>query len=100
MFKFWCRLTPGFSSQFFANLAFITLISENQDLLSHTGIGALQLPEGKQVISGAPMREFPFAHDNRTLVFIFVLGVLRLRPLRDGICGQCTAKKIFSLVST
>jgi hypothetical protein len=45
-------------------------------LLSQIGKGALQFPEGKHVISGAPIKELPLAHDSRTFVFIFVLRVL------------------------
>ena len=30
------------------------------------------------MISGAPIKELPFAHDSRTFVFILVLRVLRL----------------------
>ena len=43
------------------------------------------------MISGAPIKELPLAHDNRTFVFILVLGVLKLRLRRAGVIGQCTA---------
>jgi hypothetical protein len=45
------------------------------------------------VISGAPINELPLAHDNRTFVFILVFIVLRFRPRRGGIIGQCTADR-------
>jgi hypothetical protein len=60
-------------------------------LLSQIGIGALQFPDGKHVISGAPIKELPLEHDSKTFVFIFVFGVLRFMPRRGGIIGQCTA---------
>ena len=62
-----------------------------KNLLSHIGIGALQFPDGKHVTSGAPIKELPFAHDSNTFVFIFVFTVLKVRPRRGGIIGQCTA---------
>lgn len=60
-------------------------------LLSQMGIGALQFPEGKHVISGAPIKELPLVHDSSTFVFILVFWVLRVRPRRGGIVGQWTA---------
>lgn len=60
-------------------------------LLSQIGIGALQFPEGKHVISGAPIKELPLAHDSKTFVFILVFRVLRFMPRRGGIIRQCTA---------
>ena len=62
------------------------------DLLSQTGTGADQFPEGRQVISGAPMREFPLAHVRAILVFILVSCVESLRPRRAGRGLQWTAK--------
>lgn len=57
-------------------------------LLSHIGNGALQLPDGRQMISEAPIRELPFIQENFNFVFILVLWVLTVKPLLDGITGQ------------
>lgn len=62
------------------------------ELLSQMGTGALQLPEGRQVSSGAPISEFPLAQESSTRVFILVLVELRISPRRLGTVGQCTAK--------
>lgn len=69
----------------------------NYYLLSHIGKGALQLPEGKQIISVAPIKELPFAQLNVNLVFIFVLCELTVNPRLFVIAGQWMAiyKHIF-----
>lgn len=73
----------------------ILIITCDGYLLSHIGNGALQLPEGRHTISEAPMRELPFMHENFSLVFIFVLWVLTVKPLLWGTTGQWTAENIY-----
>lgn len=51
------------------------------DSLSHTGKGELQLPDGKQVISAAPIKAFPLTQENFKWAFILVLWLLTLKPL-------------------
>jgi len=60
-------------------------------LLSHDGIGSLQLPEGKHTISEVPMRLLPLAQANltRELSFVFCEPIIRL--CFAGMEGQCTA---------
>lgn len=62
-------------------------------LLSHIGIGALQLPDGRHVISVAPIIVLPFAQLNVSLVFILVLCELAISPLRLAMTGQWIARK-------
>lgn len=60
-------------------------------VLSHDGIGSLQLPEGRQTISEAPTRLLPLAHENFTREFNFVFCEPMIKLRFDGIEGQCTA---------
>lgn len=63
-------------------------------VLSQTGNGALQLPEGRQAISGAPISEWLFSHLNVMRAFILLFWLLIARPRLVGVgIGQWTAKK-------
>lgn len=58
------------------------------NLLSHTGNGELQFPEGKHVTSWAPIRAFPLTQLKSSRVVILVLFVLTVKPTRCGTGGQ------------
>ena len=69
-----------------------------QRTLSQNGMGAFQLPDGRQVTSGAPTSELPFWHEKWTLVFILVFLVEMASPLRSamGIGAQWTGRTTIS----
>lgn len=72
------------------------LVISEQRTLSQNGVGELQLPDGRQVNSGAPIKELLLWHEKWTLTPIFVFLVDATNPLRSTIAGQWTGWTIIS----
>lgn len=79
------------------NRSLVMLVISGHETLSQNGAGALQLPDGKQVNSGAPVNELLLWQENWTLVPILVFLVDTTNPLRSTIAGQWT---LWTIIST
>lgn len=74
----------------------VILVMSGQRTLSQNGVGELQLPDGRQVNSGAPIKELLLWQEKWTLTPIFVFLVDATNPLRSTIAGQWTGWTIIS----
>lgn len=73
------------------------LVMSGQRTLSQNGGGELQLPDGRQTNSGAPISALLLWHEKWTLVPILVFFVDATKPLRSMMAGQWTG---WTMIST
>lgn len=68
----------------------VMLVMSAHRTLSQKGAGELQLPDGKQVSSAAPMSELLLWQEKWTLLPILVFLLEATSPLRSTMAGQWT----------